>query len=267
MPDLLKRTTKDGDDYTQARRAFNTLLSQHGQGMFFVSRYVGGIRTSRTHKGDKGAKIPTEVVPVKLQRDSLALIEEQVLSSTAYQFSPELYSHLAASNWRHWGATPTTRKDFPVHDVIAMWQERVLSQVMSSVTLERIHDSELKISPEKDAFTTAELLERLTNSIYSEVNEFKAGKYTNRKPYITSIRRNLQRTYMRRLSMLAMGYTFAPEDCSTLAHYQLSEVKHKIDELLKGHRKELDVYTLAHLHETGIRIQKVLDARFSLLLP
>ncbi|MFT5526475.1 MAG: hypothetical protein ACI9HK_004452 [Pirellulaceae bacterium] len=267
IPDLLKRTTKDGDDYTQARRAFNTLLSQHGQGMFFVSRYVGGVRTSRTHKGDKNAKAPTEIVSAKLQRDSLALIEEQVLSPSAYQYSPELYSHLAASNWRHWGATRTARKDFPVHDVIAMWQARVLSQLISSVTITRIHDSELKIAADKDAFTTAELLERLTNSIFSEVNEFKAGEYTNRKPYINSIRRNLQRMYMRRLSMLAMGYTFAPEDCATLAHYQLSEVRHEIEQLLKKHRKELDVYTLAHLQETSVRIEKVLDARLSLLAP
>ena len=62
IPGLVDRMTKEGDDYTQARRAFGILLGQHGNAMFFVSRYVGGIQTSRSHKGDKDAKPPMRLV-------------------------------------------------------------------------------------------------------------------------------------------------------------------------------------------------------------
>ena len=48
------RSTKDGDDYTQARRAFNVLLAQHGQAMYFASRYVGGLKTQPQPQGRQG---------------------------------------------------------------------------------------------------------------------------------------------------------------------------------------------------------------------
>jgi hypothetical protein len=60
LPTLVEKTTKEGDDYTQARRAFNIVVSQYGQAMFFTSRYVGGLKTSRSHKGDKDGKSPIE---------------------------------------------------------------------------------------------------------------------------------------------------------------------------------------------------------------
>ena len=60
LPGLVDRSTKEGDDYTQARRVFNVLVSQYGQSMFFVSRYVGGLQTSRSHKGDKDGKPPVD---------------------------------------------------------------------------------------------------------------------------------------------------------------------------------------------------------------
>ncbi len=266
LPGMVDRMTKEGDDYTQARRAFNVLLSQHGQSMFFVARYVGGLYTSRSHKGDKDAKPPVTVVDPKLQRDAMAMLEEQVLSEKPYQFSPEMYSYLASSNWMHWGSSTTTRKDFPIHSYVLMWQERVLAQLLSSSTLERLYDAELKVPPDQDTFTTAELIERLTKAVFSEVETLKDGKYTNRQPAISSLRRNLQRSYMKTLSSLAMSRNTAPQDCQTIAYAELSSLKNRIDKLLDSKIK-LDSYTQAHLQETTSRIEKVLDARLTLSSP
>ena len=110
-----------------------------------------------------------------------------------------------------------------------MWQDRILSKLMSSLTLARIHDSELKVPADQDALTTAELLDSLTKTIFSETENFKAGEYTDRKPAISSVRRNLQRAYLERLSRLAMGQTTAPEDCETIAFAQLKDLKGRID--------------------------------------
>src|SRR5262245_63960371 len=57
-------------------------------------------------------------------------------------------------------------------------------------------DAELKASADEDVMTTAELITRLTKAIFSEVETTKEGDYTNRKPAISSIRRNLQRSYL-----------------------------------------------------------------------
>ena len=266
MPTLLARTSKDGEDFTQARRAFNILLSQHGQSMFFTARYIGGLHTSRSHKGDANAKTPVTVVEVAKQREALALLEEQVFNDKPFQFPADLYNHLASSNWRHWGTSGGGRKDFPLHDTISQWQFRVLDQVLSSTTLSRMHDTELKTPADQDVLTTAELIERLTKAIFAELDAVKEGDFSNRKPAISSLRRNLQREYVRRLSYLAMGDTFAPDDCQTIAYAELTSLESRMQQLLKSNVK-LDSYSRAHLDESASRIRKVLDARLTLYSP
>jgi hypothetical protein len=270
MPGLVDRMTEEGEDYTKVRRAFNILLSQIGQSTFFTARVVGGLNTSRSHKGDEGARAPIEPIDPKQQRAALKLLEDDLFNDKPFQFPTEIYSYLAPTRWRHWGTHPTSQKDFPIHEYIAMWQDRALSQLLSSVTLQRIHDTELKIPANKDAFTTAELIQRLTDAVFKDVDAIakakKDAKYTNRQPAISSLRRNLQRIYLRRLSNLAMGRTSAPEDCQTIAYVELSDLKDQMDKLL-GSDVELDSYTRAHLKESSDRIEKVLDAQLTLSSP
>jgi len=225
------------------------------------------VQTSRSHKGDKDAKAPQRIVDPKLQRDALGLLEEQVFSEKPYQFPPEVYNYLATTSWSHWGLHGSGRKDFPVHDAILQWQERILGQLLSPVTLERMHDAELKVSPDVDTLTTAELIERLTKAVFAEVDGMKQGEYTNRKPAINSLRRNLQRSYLSAISSLAMGNSSAPNDCQTIAYAELGALDGRIKGLLGNGNVKLDSYSRAHLQETSNRIQKVLDARLTLSRP
>lgn len=266
MPGLVDRVTKEGDDYMLARRAFNVLFAQYGQSMSFASRYVGGMYTSRSHKGDKEGKSPIEVIDPEKQREVLTMLEEQVFSDKPFRFPPEMYNFLGPSRWNHWGTSPTTRKDFPVHDMIAMWQSRILDQLLSPVTLARIYDTEVKVPADQDAFTTAELIERLTKSIFSEVEHVKKGDFSNRQPAINSVRRNLQRIYLHRLGEMAMGNGGAPEDCQTIAFAELTSLDSRINNLLNS-KVKLDSYSKAHLVESSSRIKKVLDARLTLPRP
>jgi hypothetical protein len=259
-PNVVDNMTKDGDGYQRARRAFGVLLARHGEVMFAASRYVGGLYLSRSHKGDADAAKPLELVPVERQREALALLEEQVFSDKPFSFPPDLYNQLAASQWDHWGTDAAERSDYPVHEVILMWQDRIASKLLSPLTLSRLHDSELKLPADEDALTSAELLERLTKAVYSEVDAVKEGEFTNRKPAISSLRRNLQRSYLHRMSHLALGQTAAPADCQTMAFAELGRLKSRIDGMLAGEVK-LDAYTKAHLEETSARITKVVDAR------
>jgi hypothetical protein len=260
LPHVVDDLTKEGDGFQRARLAFGILLARHGEVMFNASRYIGGLYVSRGHKGDAKAPKPLEVVPAERQRAALSLLEEQVFNDKPFNFSPELYNQLAASHWDHWGSEIADRGDFPAHEVILMWQDRILSKLMSSLTLTRLHDSELKTAADADALTTAELIERLTKAVYSEVDTTKEGEFTNRKPAISSLRRNLQRAYLKRISRLALGETSAPEDCQTVAYAELGKLKTRIDALAGGQVK-LDSYSQAHLQETSARIAKVLDAR------
>lgn len=269
VPGLVERMTKEGDDYTQARRAFNVLIAQYSQSAFFVARYVGGLQTSRSHKGDKDGKPPVTIVDAKTQREALKMLEDNVFSDRNFQFPPELLNQLGWSNWNHWGVRETVRKDFGVHDFVLQWQDRILDQLLSSVTLKRMHDSELKSSSDVDVMTTAELLQRLTRSIFSEVETTKEGDFTNRKPAISSMRRNLQRSYLEELSKLALGSSNAPQDCQTVAYSELANLQQRVKSLLDNQpvASKLDAYSRAHLQESSARIAKVLDARFQLPTP
>jgi hypothetical protein len=130
-----------------------------------------------------------------------------------------------------------------------------------------MYDAELKLPPDADAFTTAELIEKLTHAIYAEVDAINEGEFTNRKPAINSLRRNLQRTYLSEISNMAMGNSGAPADCQTIAYAELGALHGRIERLLGNDKVKLDSYTRAHLQETASRIQKVLDASFTLRAP
>jgi hypothetical protein len=258
--------TKDGDGYQKARQAFGVLLGTHGQSMYFAARYIGGLYVNRDHKGDTNARAPYQVVEAERQRAALKLLTEQVFSDKPFQFPPDFYNYMAASRWSHWGARDVLRQDYAVHEVIAMWQDRILQQLMSSLTMTRLHDSELKIPADQDAFTTAELIHRLTKTIFSESDKMETREFTNRKPAISSMRRNLQRNYLKRLSSLAMANGAAPSDCQTIAYAQLESLEGRLRKLMADQPK-LDDYSKAHLSESASRIRKVLDARLALNAP
>ncbi len=144
---------------------------------------------------------------------------------------------------------------------------RVVDRMLSPLNLKRIADAEHKIPADQDAFTNAELLERLTKAVYSEVDTLKEGEYTTRKPAISSLRRNLQRYYLKELGGLALGQRGgAPEDCQTIAFAELTSLDARIDKVLKSNVK-LDPYSRAHLQETSGRIRKILDAHLSVSTP
>ena len=266
LPKAIDEAVKDGEGFQQARRVFGILLGNYGTAMFFAARNVGGLYVSRSHKADPNGQPPFVIVEAAKQRESLDLLEQNVFNDKPFSFPPDLYNRLAGSRWSHWGTDLPLRPDYPVHSVIEMWQARILEQLLSPLTLERLHDSELKILADQDALTVPELFGRLTNAIFAEVNKLPEGEFTNRKPAISSLRRNLQRYYLKRLGLIALGTSNAPEDCQTVAYAELLALQGRVDAVLKGGAK-LDAYSKAHLEETANRIKKIADAQLNVTSP
>jgi hypothetical protein len=253
--------------YNRVRQAFGVLLSAHGQAMYFASRLVGGLETSRSHKGDDNAPPPFRVISVEQQRDALALLEKRMFAVEPFTFPPALLNQLVATKWLHWGAKPVSREDYAIHEVVLMWQDRILGNLLDPATLSRIRDSELKVAADEDAFTTAELLDRLTKAIMHEVEATGPGDYTPRKPAIASLRRGLQRAYVTRLAGLAMGSAPALPDAQALSTMHLRSIEDSIESLLAKADVKLDDVSRAHLAELQARIEAVLDADLNLARP
>ncbi|MGQ9576109.1 MAG: zinc-dependent metalloprotease [Thermoguttaceae bacterium] len=266
VPGLVDRVTEPGEGYQRTRRAFNMLLHVQGTAMQCVSRVISGVYVHRSHKGDPGAKPPLVIVEPARQREAMAFLQEHVFGEKAFEFPPDLYNLLVEPRWLHWGIQIPERVDFPVRETMLAWQERILMQLLSSTTLERLIDSEIKVPPDQDAFTVPELFSGLTAAIFRELERLQQGEFTPRKPAISSLRRALQRRYLERLANLTMGNLACPEDCQTLAYIQLEAIEARINAVLQGGAK-LDPYTQAHLKESASRIRRVLEARLQLRGP
>ena len=78
------------------------------------------------------------------------------------------------------------------------------------------------------------------------------------------ITRNLQRENLDRLIDLTLpngGFGASAKPVANLSVYKLRELSGKIDKVLKNGSK-VDAYSLAHLSEAKVRIDKALDAQY-----
>ena len=119
-------------------------------------------------------------------------------------------------------------------------------------------------SSEDDVMTIAEVYGAATSSIWSELKkDLQAEKWTNRNPFVSSYRRNLQRAFLKYFLFEDALNTWPglPQDVRSVAWYTLTTLKEELDELVGNiDGVEIDALSEAHLLETHLRIEKVLEA-------
>ena len=153
------------------------------------------------------------------------------------------------------------RLDYPIHDTVLQMQTMILQQLIDTQTLSRLSDSEITVAADQDAYTLAEHMNLLTRGIFSELFPEKAeGEFTNRKPFINSYRRNLQRASLRSLATLVTQPTGAPEDARTLSRMHLTTLDQQATTLLQSPGLKLDDYSRAHLMSIQDKIKQILNA-------
>ena len=263
---VANKVTKDGMGYQRVRRAFGSLLYEHGFTMYLASRYIGGQYHHRDHRGDENGRLPFVPVPAEKQREALQFIKEHALSDKAFSFSPELLNSLAITRWSDWGGDSwnSLRFDYPVHDVILRNQTLILERLMYPAILSRVQDTELKFAKGVDAFTLPELFSGITDAVWVELGRDAGAKqWSNADAFISSFRRGLQREHLKQLIKLVLDAdSGTPEDARSLARLHLGQINGKIQRVLQNARGNLDDYSFAHLEESQVRIEKALDANF-----
>jgi hypothetical protein len=120
----------------------------------------------------------------------------------------------------------------------------------------------MRTPADQDALTLAELMQRLSDTIYVELDiNLDGATFTDRKPMISSLRRNLQGQMTDRLIYLADGDNAMPQPIRTLAMMHLRLVNEDLDAMLaKKQGGQIDQYTLAHLEDLNDRIDRALNA-------
>jgi Met-zincin/Domain of unknown function (DUF5117) len=284
LKDLDARVVKDGDSWTRTRLAFQVLLQQWGDGATLAAQYIGGQSVSRHHKADKDARDPIVPVPGAKQRECLRFLVDSILSDQAFQFSPALLRRLGTERWTHWGSSaingPTA--DISVLERILGIQKIVLSHCLGSATLARLQNQQLQSNPESDPLGMEEVFRALTDGVWSDLDRLGAPREEKdkaSKQAVSTIRRNLQREYLRRLSGMVLGNnaaaaadpfvyivfirgaeTAVPADARALARLHLKEIAGRIGKVLESSNFLIDDTSRAHLEECRHRVAKVLEA-------
>jgi hypothetical protein len=262
---LVDKFVKEGDSWSKARRGYEMTLYLQTRSLSMMANWIGGSFVHRDKKGDKGARPPVEVVPVQQQRDALKWVIDNSFFPESFGLTAEVLRYLAADHWMD-GDDPfaSDDPDYPVHDRLMSIQASTLTMLMNPTTLRRVYDNELRTPAEQDMLTLPELLDAVGSSIWRELDQKPAAPATPRKPWISSLRRNLQREHLERLIELTLpdaGFTAAYKPISNLAIMRLRELKDRIDKAIEA-KANIDAYSLAHLSEAQVRIAKALDAQY-----
>ncbi len=260
---LIDGFVKDGDSWSRARRGYSITLSTQMQALSMMGNWVGSAYVSRSKKGDPNSSAPIEVVPAERQRAALQFVVDNAFQDDAYGITPELLAHASVDKW--WDNFNSILSDsaLEIHDRVMGMQASALTLLMNPQTVKRLYDYEMFVPADEDVLTLAEALQTVTDSVWSEVADGPSGKYTNRKPMISSLRRNLQREHLDRLIDMSMennGFSSASMSVKTLASMHLRNLQKDVDNALES--GSLDAYSMAHLMEVSARIGKALDADY-----
>ncbi len=265
---ILDKFVKDGDSWAKARRGYELTLGLQTRSANMMANWIGGTFVYRDKKGDPGDRPPVEVVPAAQQRDALKFVIDNTFYDDAYGLTPKLLERMSVDKWLDGGfhSSMSSEAAWPIHDRILGMQASALTWLMNPTTLRRVYDNELRLPADEDALTLPELLETVNAAVWGEIDKECPDGRNDRKPMISSLRRNLQREHMQRLLDLVLQTsddTAAYKPISNLARMELRTLANRITTSLGKCGDKMDAYTKAHLSESKDRIERALEAGYT----
>jgi hypothetical protein len=266
---LLEKFVKDGQSWSRARRGYELTLSLQMRSVSMMANWIGGAFVNRDKKGDPGNRPPVEVVPAKQQRDALAFVIDQTFRDDSYGLNQQILERMSVDKWLDGDAQSAMSAEatWPIHDRVLGIQASALTLLMNPTTLRRVLDNELRLASDVDTLTLPEVLSTISTAAWTELEQECPADRNDRKPMISSLRRNLQREHIQRLMDLVLkdpSGTAAYKPIGTLARMQLRDLNAKIAKSLETCGDKMDSYSIAHLTEAHERITQVLAASYTL---
>ncbi len=259
---ILEKFVKDGEPWEKACRGYLLTLSMQLRSTSTMANWLGGAFIHRDKKGDPNGRRPIEPVSAHAQRDALNFVIENTFRDEAFGLTPDLLQHLVLDAWFDGNrAANTIDSSWPVHDQIAGVQASTLSMLLNPTTLRKVYDNELRVPVDQDAFTLNELMTTIREAVWSELKGLPQGEFSERKPAISNLRRNLQAEHLERLFDLAEAKTGAAalKPISNLAALILHQLKTQVAEVKDA--PALDAYSRAHLFDMYDRLTKWVEGK------
>ncbi|HMO45656.1 MAG TPA: zinc-dependent metalloprotease [Rubrivivax sp.] len=235
--------------YAVLRRSLAYAIADAGRAVGVLVRQIGGVRTLRDHPGS--GRDPLQPADAATQRAALDLIARHVLAIDGLAVTPTLQRRLAP-DFDDRGDNPALATDYPVPQRLLDLQRMVLSQLLSDAVAARILDSVGKADRPQAAFQLAELYQRLSRDVWSELHS--GGN-------ISATRRELQRDHVNRVATaLLRPSPQARADARSLLRQQALWLQAQLDKSLKR-PQPLDAATRAHLQDSADTLAQALGAK------
>lgn len=248
---------KSDQPYSDERAAFLSMMRQYQRAALLATKYIGGLSTSRSHRGQPGGVAPFRPVARADQRQAFETLSEHIFSSKAMRFPPQLLADLGANNYSHHGMDDgDVRPDFPVEIYVANLQDSVMYTLFSPDVLSRIEDERLRVSDPKAEMSLADLFGWMQASVWDDLRPGTSS--------IDALHRGLQRRYTSYLIAISLAPSSLldelgfPGDTAPLARFELRRLNDRLVQSL--HSGRADVTTQAHLEDIHTRVARTLNA-------
>jgi len=246
---------RDGRPYFEERQTFATLLRSYERAALLASKFVGGSYTSRDHRGQPGGVEPFRPVPRDDAHRAFTLLTDNVFSSRALHFSPQLLADLGSNHYLHRGVDGVQRPDFPVEATVAGMQDGVMYAMFAPDAMSRLADQQYRTKSGERAMSLDDLFGWMQAAVWDDLRPPRA--------HIDPLHRALQRRYTNLLIAYALAPSFVvesigyPSETAPLASFHLRRLARAVDVALHAHA--LDDATRAHLEDVRARVRHALD--------
>ena len=183
--------SKNADSFEEFRLAHRIFIREYSRSLEVISRHIGGVYVERYDPQNVSTKKPYMPAPSEEQRRAMDLLNKYAFSNEAFPINSELLQLVQVE--RRMFDLYGEHEDPQMHKLILSVQDRVLDHILSPWTLYRISDTQLY----GNDYSVNEVINDLTQAIFT-------GDQNNE---VSSVRRNLQTAYVRRLfGILAQDY-------------------------------------------------------------
>jgi hypothetical protein len=258
--ELWQRTTAlklpADDDFTLYRRNLNRLFQGLGAALPMATRYVGGTYTARVSAG--AGRPLVQPVPAAQQRQALELVVAEAFASQSFRFDPQVMQRLGIDSIEPFNPnTGFQGVDFSLPSAVLGLQRQVLDTLMSEGLAVRMADAEAKVADLRTLLSYAEVQQRIGSAVWSELAARDAAGAE-----VDSLRRNLQREHLRRLTTgLVRPTSAAAADVRSVHRQEALRLQRQLTAALAGRRgAALSATTRAHLEDSLATLNEALKA-------
>ncbi|GGG90358.1 glutaminyl-tRNA synthetase [Polaribacter pacificus] len=229
VPNLIKWTGKDGEDYSDLKEMYGHVISQFNRYTGHVAMNVGGIYENNK-TADQAGGIYT-YVPKERQISSVNYLIKQVFNTPTWLINKEIIARTEFSG---------------VTNRIQGIQTRALGSLLNGSRMVRMIENET-LNGSK-AYTVVSMMSDIRKGVWSEI-------YANKS--IDTYRRNLQRAHIARLGSLMKSDSGA-SDVNAIIRGELERIKRDVKKATPAAANTLTKY---HLNDIVEKIDVILDPK------